>query len=87
MYLNIVETFPWAVISPSVHRILAHSWEKIEINDSFGFGGESEEGRLVRVAGKKGRYERNAADLILARDAWRECRISVGQRCGEEMQD
>ena len=61
VYLNIVETFPWAVISPSVHRILAHSWEKIEINDGFGFGGESEEGlealnkwiRRLRVSGAR----------------------------------
>ena len=42
--LKIVERFPWAIISPSVHRILAHSWELIQLNDCFGLGDESEEG-------------------------------------------
>ena len=42
--LRLVETFPWAVISPSVHRVLAHSWEVVRANDSFGLGGLSEEG-------------------------------------------
>ena len=42
--LKIVTTFPWAAISPSVHRILAHSWEVIEMNDGFGLGDASEEG-------------------------------------------
>ena len=36
--------FPWVKVSPSVHRILAHSWEVILFNDGFGLGGESEEG-------------------------------------------
>ena len=44
VYLELVQLFPWAVISPSVHRILAHSWEVILLNDSFGLGGLSEEG-------------------------------------------
>ena len=42
--LLIVETFPWASISPSVHRILAHSWERIQMNNGHGLGDESEEG-------------------------------------------
>ena len=42
--LRIVTTFPWAAISPSVHRILAHSWEVIEMNGGFGLGDVSEEG-------------------------------------------
>ena len=40
----IVTTFPWASISPSVHRILAHSWERIKMNNGHGLGDESEEG-------------------------------------------
>ena len=40
----IVETFPWAVISPSVHRILAHGAERVELNEGFGLGDMSEEG-------------------------------------------
>ena len=60
-YLSIVETFPWAVVSPSVDRILAHSWERIEMNDGFGLGDLSEEGlealnkwiRRLRVGGAR----------------------------------
>jgi hypothetical protein len=44
VYILIVTTFPWAVVSPSVHRILAHSAERIESNRCFGLGDESEEG-------------------------------------------
>ena len=61
VYSKIVEVFPWAVISPSVHRILAHSWERIEMNNGFGLGAESEEGlealnkwiRRLRVGGAR----------------------------------
>ena len=41
---KIVQLFPWAIVSPSVHRILAHCWEVILLNDGYGLGGESEEG-------------------------------------------
>ena len=44
VYLRIVERFPWAVISPSIHRILAHAHEVIDLNEGFGLGDESEEG-------------------------------------------
>ena len=44
VYMAIVENFPWAVVSPSVHRILAHSWEVMELNNGFGLGDLSEEG-------------------------------------------
>ena len=44
VYLAIVEHFSWAVVSPSVHRILAHSWEVMELNNGFGLGDLSEEG-------------------------------------------
>ena len=36
--------FPWAVVSPSIHRILAHAHEVIDLNEGFGLGDESEEG-------------------------------------------
>ena len=42
--LKIVESFPWAAVSPSIHRILAHSWEVVELNNGFGLGDLSEEG-------------------------------------------
>ena len=44
VYLQLVQLFPWIVISPSVHRILAHSWEVILHNDCCGLGNQSEEG-------------------------------------------
>lgn len=44
VYKKLVMSFPWAIISPSVHRILAHSWEVIQQNDGFGLGNQSEEG-------------------------------------------
>ena len=43
VYLKIVQSFPWAVISQSVHRILAHGTDRIEINGGFGLGDISEE--------------------------------------------
>ena len=54
VYEKIVLCFPWAVISPSVHRILAHSWEVIQLNSGFGLGDLSEEGlealnKLIRA--------------------------------------
>ena len=42
--LRIVEKFPWAMISPSVHRILAHGWERVSMDGGYGLGSESEEG-------------------------------------------
>jgi hypothetical protein len=42
--LKIVTHFPWAKISPSIHRVLAHSPELIELNEGLGLGSKSEEG-------------------------------------------
>ena len=44
VYLQLVQLFPWVVVTPSVHRILAHSWEVVLFNHSFGLGSQSEEG-------------------------------------------
>ena len=44
VYLKIVETFPWCVISQSVHRILGHGWERVQMNHNMGLGDISEEG-------------------------------------------
>ena len=44
VYLQILETFPWCVVSQSVHRILGHGWERIEMNQNYGLGDVSEEG-------------------------------------------
>ena len=43
-YLLLAESFPWASIPQSIHRILAHSAERIRINDNYGLGSLSEEG-------------------------------------------
>ena len=59
VYEKIVLCFPWAVISPSVHRILAHSWEVIQLNSGFRLGDLSEEGlealnKLIRAMRARG---------------------------------
>ena len=43
-YLLLVESFPWASVPPSIHRLLAHSEERIRLNDGFGLGKFTEEG-------------------------------------------
>ena len=63
-YLALVEGFPWAAVSPSVHRILAHSWEVIQLNDGYGLGGLSEEGleslnKQIRHTREKGARKDN----------------------------
>ena len=72
VYLLIVRRFPWAAISPSVHRILAHSWEVIQLNDCYGLGNQSEEGlealnkniRSIRSKGaRKTSTEKNFTDV------------------------
>ena len=41
--VKIVESFSWARMSESIHRILAHSPELIASNNNKGLGGHSEE--------------------------------------------
>ena len=65
--LKIIQYFPWAVISPSVHRLLAHSWEVIEGNDGFPLGSESEEGlesnnKFVRALRREGARKTSTED-------------------------
>ena len=43
-YLLILESFPWANITPTLHKLLAHSEELREINFGYGFKCFSEEG-------------------------------------------
>ena len=60
-HLRIVETFKWAKISQSIHKVLAHSAELIEANEGYGLGTKSEEGleglnkniRFLRVHGAR----------------------------------
>ena len=71
--LRFVQLFPWAAVSPSVHRILAHSWEVVELNGEFGLGDVSEEGlealnkqiRRMRQSGsRKDSTENNFLDTF-----------------------
>ena len=43
-YVLFVKTFPWARMTGTIHRGLAHSWEFIEANGGYGLGGICEEG-------------------------------------------
>ena len=57
--MKLVQCFPWCVVSPSVHRILGHSWEVIQGNDKYGLGSVSEEGlealnKYIRSMREKG---------------------------------
>jgi hypothetical protein len=52
-YCSLAQNFPWASIPTSVHRILGHSAERIQLNLGYGLGKYSEEGlealhKLVR---------------------------------------
>ncbi len=47
VYVTILEKFPFASLSPSVHRIIAHAWEAIELNGGYGLGRICEEGLEV----------------------------------------
>ena len=42
--LLLVKTFPWATQPPSVHKLLAHTAQRIRMNGGYGMGDFSEEG-------------------------------------------
>ena len=42
--LLLVKTFPWATQPPSIHKLLAHTAQRIRMNDNLGMGSFSEEG-------------------------------------------
>ena len=44
LYLSYLEQFPWVVITPSAHKLLAHSWELMENNDECGLKNFDESG-------------------------------------------
>ena len=35
-YLHLRTNFEWVSITPTLHKVLAHSWEVIQLNDGFG---------------------------------------------------
>ena len=73
VYSDLLTWFPHAHITPTVHKILAHSWEIIHMNNGFGLGMYSEEGlegcnkflRRIRISlsRKVGKVE-NQSDCI-----------------------
>lgn len=44
LYFFIVENFPWVSITGTVHKVLGHSWELIELNGGRGIGSLDESG-------------------------------------------
>jgi hypothetical protein len=44
LYFFIVDNFPWVSITGSLHKVLAHSWELIELNGGKGIGSLDESG-------------------------------------------
>ena len=80
VYLGLVNGFPWAVISPSVHCILAHNWEVIGLNG----GDQSEEGlealnKLIRqMRAKSARKDSNVHNF---RDTFNNWIIALWQSC------
>ena len=44
LYVFIVDSFPWVSITGSVHKVIGHSWELIELNGGKGIGALDEAG-------------------------------------------
>ena len=44
VYKDLLTWFPNAHITPTMHKMLAHSWELVSMNDSYGLGAYAEEG-------------------------------------------
>ena len=70
--LKLVSCFPWVVITPSVHRIMCHSWERIQMNDSFGLGDVSEEG-LEALNKNIRQMKEHGARKVTTEDNFRDC--------------
>ena len=44
LYVFLVDSFPWISITGSVHKVIGHSWELIELNGGYGMGSLDELG-------------------------------------------
>ena len=74
-YLLVIDSFPWASITPTLHKLLAHSEQLIrETNSVFGLKSFSEEGtescnKLVRNyrenLSRKNSFESNIVDILV----------------------
>ena len=75
IYLLVLDSFPWASITPTLHKLLAHSEELIrETNSGYGLKSFSEEGtescnKLVRKyrenLSRKNSFESNIIDIFV----------------------
>ena len=73
-YLLMLDSFPWASITPTLHKLLAHSEQLIrETNSGYGLKSFSEEGtescnKLIRKyrenLSRKNRFESNIIDIL-----------------------
>ena len=70
--LKLVSCFQWVAITPSVHRILCHSWERIQMNNSFGLGDVSEEG-LESLNKYIRQLREHGARKVSTEDNFRDC--------------
>ena len=43
-YTYLLTNMPWVSVTPTVHKVLGHSWELIELNSSYGLGALDESG-------------------------------------------
>lgn len=43
-YRFLIQNYSWVSVTPTIHKVLGHSWEVIEQNGSYGLGNLSEEG-------------------------------------------
>ncbi|KAI6652409.1 hypothetical protein LOD99_7438 [Oopsacas minuta] len=98
-YLVILDSFPWASMTPTLHKLLAHSEELIhESNSSYGLKAFSEEGtescnRLVRKyrenLARKVSFETNIMDIFIRLTSQSDPtlvnyrRILTCERCGQ----
>ena len=44
VHMSLLTSFPWIRITPSLHKILAHSWELMDMNDAHGLKSLDESG-------------------------------------------
>ena len=97
--LCILKSFPWASVTPTLHKLLAHSEELIrEFNSGFGLKALSEEGtesciKLLRkyreTLARKDSFETNLMDIFVRlasqSDPVSVCyrRVLTCERCGQ----
>ena len=73
-YLLLLDSFPWANVTPTLHKVLSHSGELLEINPSYGYKCFSEEiseacSKLIHIfrehLSRKTSFEDNIVDIFV----------------------